>query len=183
MAPKRVVTPAATAPAPAVDQLVLQLETREWLQIYSQENGILLLAVRVFFVCMAGGAAGLCGALQVATNSHLPGQEIAERVYCRVCGARYRAGFGMLNEIWFNDRIYWLRSMPPEGMQLVVAPQEEMVAEVVPQVNEEGMIRLPRVDELWQGPQAGLYMLRDPAAYNEMREWTYEAVISFARHL
>ena len=146
--------------------------------------------MRYFHVCMSGGGlTGPCGTLDLASRRPMPEDSMTaallqgERWYCGCCGARYRASSGVLNEIWHDGLVYWMRSDSPlMNDDAPAAELPEMIEQIQPHTGEDDMIRLPNVGEIWTGPEHDVYKVVDPVAFAAMRVWKWTDMLEFVKH-
>ena len=130
------------------------------------------------------------GALIPATRRPLDENSVTaavlrgDRWYCDCCGARVKASYGALNEIWHNGLVYWMRSDSPmmEDPSGPSAELAEMIEQVQPHIGEDDMIRLPHVGEILTGPAADVYKVVDPTAFAAMRVWKWSDMLEFIKH-
>ena len=173
-----------------IEPMIFDIESDEWSRAHDQD-GRVRVAFRSFHLCMsgAGGPFGACCTGLVASNIRMaPGGMLdmitrGEQWFCGVCGARYRPGFGLLNEIWYGGYLYWMRSeMPLMHSDLPSAELEQMIELIHPHITEDDMIRRPRVGEIWHGPEEGVVRIVDPEAFCDMRVWKWTDLIAFVQH-
>ena len=174
----------------AARPIVLDIEASDWRR-ERRSDGLVKTALRTFHVCLAGGSIfGPCGALIPATRRPLDENSVTaavlrgDRWYCDCCGARARAKFGVLNEIWHDGLVYWMRSDSPmmedsSGPSVELA---EMIEQVQPHIGVDDMIRLPHVGEILTGPAADVYKVVDPTAFAAMRVWKWSDMLEFIKH-
>ena len=169
--------------------MVFDVEASDWRR-ERRSDGIIKVALRTLHVCMAGGAVlGPCGTLIPASRRPLPEDGMlaailrGERWYCVCCGARYRVSYGVLNEIWQDGLVYWMRTESPmmEGSE-PGAELPEIIEHVRSHIGEDDFIRLPDVGEIWKGPEADVYKVADTAAFSAMRVWKWTDMLKFIEH-
>ena len=170
--------------------MVLDVEAADWRRERNSSDGTIKVALRTFHVCEAGGRQfGPCGTLITATRrpTDPDGMTAAivrgDRWYCVCCGARVKASYGALNEIWHNGLVYWMRSNSP--MMEDTSPGSDLavlIDQVQPHIGEDDVIRLPEAGEIGSGPECDVYMLVDKKAFADMRVWKWSDVINFMEH-
>ena len=169
--------------------MVFDIEAPDWRR-ERRSDGMIKVALRTFHVCMSGGRVfGPCGTLSPPSCRPMPedGMTAAimrgERWYCGCCGARYRVSFGVLNEIWHDGLVYWMRSDSPLTDDFSAAAElSEMIEQIQPHNTEDDMIRLPNVGEIWSGQEHDIYKVVDPVAFAAMRVWKWTDMIEFVKH-
>ena len=168
--------------------MVFDIESSDWRR-ERRSDGLIKVALRTFHVCMSGGSMNRCGTLIPASRRPMSDDSMTaaimrgERWHCACCGARYRVGFGVLNEIWHDGFVYWMRSDSPLMDDLSpAAGLAEMIEQVQPHTGEEDMIRLANVGEIWTDPEHDVYKVVDPEARAAMRVWKWTDMVEFVKH-
>ena len=167
----------------------IDVEASDWRQ-ERRSNGTIKMAWRAFHVCEAGGRVfGPCGTLTPTTRLPMDEDSMSESIlpgdrwYCACCGARVRATYTVLTEIWHDGSVYWMRSNSPmmedssPGAELA-----ELVEQVQPHIGENDFIRLPYAGETPPGAERGIYKVVNTTAFADTRVWKCADVLKFIEH-
>ena len=165
---------------------VTNLEGSEWV-LNRRRDGTVRRAIRTFYVCL--GQRGQCCGLVPATGIEMLPGNMSEAVlagrrwYCRGCGSRHRAQWGLLNQLWCgDDRVYWLRSeLHSPCDQTPAVDMTEMVRLVPARAANDPFLRDPREDEIIPGG-GELHMFKpvNEQEFLDMRVWQWSEVVMFA---
>ena len=165
---------------------VMDLSGSEWV-LNHKRDGTIRRAMRTFYVCL--GCRGRCCGLVPATGIEMLQGNMSEAVlagrrwYCRGCGSRHRAQWGLLHQLWCgDDRVYWLRSdLPSIYDHTPPVDMTEMVASIPARAANDPFLRDPREDEIIPGG-GELHMFKpvNEQEFLDMRVWQWSEVVMFA---